>query len=269
MIPPTASIEDFTLQQKNIPHLMPGAEPIFFKGGSSGILFFHGFTGSPYEGKDFAATLSGQGYTVWVPLLPGHGTKPQDLMEVTWQDWFTFARQCLLKLKSQCDKVIVSGQSMGGSLALNLSAVESVDAVLSLAGAAFLKDWRLKLLPIARRFLHYQYKSRGPDVSLKEVKKNSASYHKYPLRSIDELLQLLAFTRQNLSRVSAPLLLIHSKRDHTVTYANMDYIYTRVSSSIKQKRSLQNSRHIISVDVEKEKVFRWVSNFLEELQLTP
>lgn len=263
------SIDDFTIEQKNIPNLMPGAEPIFFDGSNTGILFFHGFTGSPYEGKDFAAAFASRGYTVWVPLLPGHGTRPEDLMEVTWKDWNGFAQQCLSKLKSRCDKVIVSGQSMGGTLALNLSAFESVDAVVSFAGAAFLSDWRLKLLPVARRFLHYQYKSRGPDVSLKDVKKNSASYHKYPLKSIDELLQLLEFTRENLSRVNAPILLIHSKGDHTVTYKNMDYIYSNVSSSIKRKHSLRNSHHIISLDIEKTEVFELVHDFLEELRLIP
>lgn len=260
---------EFATKEHKPTGLMPGAEPIFLKGSETGILFIHGFTGSAYEGKDFAAYFAEKGYTIWVPLLPGHGTKPDDLIDVSWKDWYSHAEDCLVKFKEQCQKIIVVGQSMGGALALTLAAHYSVDAVITLAGAVFLIDWRLRLLPVARRFLRYQYKSRGPDISNKEVKRNSASYRKYPLKSIDDLLQILSFARENLPGIKDPLLLIHSKFDHTVTFKNMDYIYNHVSSPIKEKLALEKSYHIISLDHEKALVFQTACDFLEKLRLTP
>lgn len=257
------------IDQKTIPNLMLGAEPVFSKGGETGIIFFHGFTGSPYEGKEFASHFSQKGYTVWVPLLPGHGTHPRDLIDIRWSDWYRYGEDCLTKLRKQCNRIIVAGQSMGSALALSLAANHPVEAVVSLAGAVFLKDWRLIFLPIARKIIPYHYKSRGPDVSLKEAKKNSASYRKYPVKSIDEFLSLLDFAKGNLKKINAPLLLIHSKNDHTVTYKNMDYIYTHVSSAIRKKFTLQNSYHIVSIDNERVEVFQIIENFLKELELLP
>jgi len=257
------------IDQKIIPNLMPGAEPVFFDEGDTGIIFFHGFTGSPYEGKEFASQFSQRGYTVWVPLLPGHGTRPEDLVNISWSDWYAFGEDCLSKLKKQCSKIILAGQSMGSSLALSLAAHHPVEAVISLAGAVFIKDWRLILLPIARKFIPYHYKSRGPDISLKEAKKNSASYRKYPVKSIDEFLSLLNFAKDNLKKINAPLLLIHSKNDHTVTYKNMDFINNHVSSVIKRKFTVENSYHIVSVDKDRDQVFQIIENFLKELNLLP
>ena len=257
------------IDQETIPNLMPGAEPVFLKGGDTGILFFHGFTGSPYEGREFASHFSQRGYTVWVPLLPGHGTDPKDLLNISWRDWYTFGEDCLSKLKKQCSKIVLAGQSMGSSLALTLAAHHPVEAIISLAGAVFLKDWRLILLPIARKLIPYHYKSRGPDISSKEAKKNSASYSKYPVNSIDEFLSLLNVAKESLKKINAPLVLVHSKNDHTVTHKNMDYIYDQVSSTIKRKLTLENSYHIVSVDNDRAEVFQAVEDFLSELKLLP
>ncbi len=130
--------------------VMPGAEPIYVNQGDKGFLFLHGFTGSPYEGRDFAEYFARKGFTVWVPLLPGHGTHPRDLLKVTWQDWYLKAREQLARMQRQCKKVVVVGQSMGGTLALHLAAHNQVDALITLAGFVFLSDWRLKFLPKGR-----------------------------------------------------------------------------------------------------------------------
>jgi len=57
---------------------MPGAEPFFHSGGSTGVLLCHGFTGSPGTLRPWADYLAEAGLTVSLPRLPGHGT--------TWQE---------------------------------------------------------------------------------------------------------------------------------------------------------------------------------------
>ncbi len=44
------------------------------------ILLVHGLSDSPYSFVDVANKLADQGFLVRVPLLPGHGAKPSDLM---------------------------------------------------------------------------------------------------------------------------------------------------------------------------------------------
>ncbi len=52
-----------------------------------GVLLVHGFTGSPASMRPWGEFLHSKGYTVRVPLLPGHGTQPEDLNKVKWQEW--------------------------------------------------------------------------------------------------------------------------------------------------------------------------------------
>ena len=47
-----------------------------------GIVFVHGFTGSPASMRPWAAYFEERGYTVSVPRLPGHATEWQDLVGV-------------------------------------------------------------------------------------------------------------------------------------------------------------------------------------------
>ncbi len=245
--------------------LMPGAEPIFLAGNEVGFLFIHGFTASPFEGKELGERLNAEfGLTVSVPLLPGHGTNPASLQHVRWIDWYLKAREAYLELKKVCQKVFVCGQSMGAALTLHLASHHPVAGFVTLAGAVFLKDWRLKLLPFARRIITYQYKSKGPDIRNAALKSVIPTYHKYPINSVYELLNLLRHTKEDLPEVTAPALLIHSKKDRTVHISNLDYIYRHISSTEKKKIVLENSYHLISLDVEKEKVYQEIRSFIQK-----
>ncbi len=244
--------------------LLTGAEPLYLSGNKVGFLFVHGFTASPYEGKEIGERLHAEfGVTVSIPLLPGHGTRPEELINIRWLDWYLKVREEYYQLKGVCEKIFVCGQSMGAALSLHLAAHHSVAGVITLAGAVFLKDWRLKLLPLARHLLTYQYKSKGPDIRNAELKETIPNYRKYPIRSVYELLNLLRHTKEDLPEVTAPALLIHSQKDRTVHISNLEYIYRHISSSEKRKVILEQSYHLISIDVEKEKVYQEIRSFVE------
>jgi alpha-beta hydrolase superfamily lysophospholipase len=52
------------------------------------VLLVHGLSDSPYSMRALADTFLGQGYHVTVLRLPGHGTTPSMLRDVTWRDWY-------------------------------------------------------------------------------------------------------------------------------------------------------------------------------------
>jgi carboxylesterase len=54
--------------------IMPGAEPESIDGGPHGALVLHGFTGNPQSMRGLAHALGAAGFSVEMPLLPGHGT---------------------------------------------------------------------------------------------------------------------------------------------------------------------------------------------------
>ena len=97
--------------------IIPGAEPWSADGGAHGVLVLHGFTGNPQSMRPLAEALAAAGFTVDLPLLPGHGTAVEDMVPTRWEDWSGAAEAHFQALAARCDHVAVVGLSMGGALA--------------------------------------------------------------------------------------------------------------------------------------------------------
>lgn len=98
-----------------------GAEPVSLEPevpSGSAVLLVHGFLGSPADFGDLPAALQKAGHTVRVILLPGHGTRPDDLANVIADDWVKAVGDAWDELAATHERVSVVGFSLGGGLAL-------------------------------------------------------------------------------------------------------------------------------------------------------
>src|SRR5438067_3818811 len=102
--------------------VLPGAEPFSAPGGPHGALVLHGFTGSPQSMRGLATAFAEAGFTVELPRLPGHGTSLDDMLTTGWADWSGWAEQAYQDLAGRCERVVVAGLSMGGTLTAWLAA---------------------------------------------------------------------------------------------------------------------------------------------------
>src|SRR4051794_35885632 len=102
--------------------VLPGAEPQSWPGGPDGALVIHGFTGTPQSMRGLAQAFADAGFTTELPLLPGHGTSIEDMLTTTWDDWSATAEAAYQDLAIRCERVVVAGLSMGGTLATWLAA---------------------------------------------------------------------------------------------------------------------------------------------------
>src|SRR4051812_47786805 len=93
--------------------VIPGAEPWSAAGGDVGALVLHGFTGNPGSMRGVAEALAAAGFTVDLPLLPGHGTTVEDMMATGFADWIGAAEAAYRDLAARCRTVVVVGLSMG------------------------------------------------------------------------------------------------------------------------------------------------------------
>src|ERR1700681_3383123 len=100
---------------------MPGAEPFSHQGGPQGVLVLHGFTGNPQSMRPLAEALAQEGYTVELPLWPGHGTAIEDMIPTRWSDYAGAAEAAYRELAGRCDAVALVALSMGGTLACFLA----------------------------------------------------------------------------------------------------------------------------------------------------
>src|SRR4029453_6653802 len=76
--------------QSGPPIQLAGSEPWAVTGGERGehgVLVLHGFTGCPQSMRPLAEAFAAAGYTVELPLLPGHGTTVDDMIATGWDDW--------------------------------------------------------------------------------------------------------------------------------------------------------------------------------------
>lgn len=235
-------------------------ESFSYNGGDVCCLLLHGYTGSPSEMRPLGEFLAQHGYAVSCPLLPGHGTSPQDLNQCIWRDWYNAVNNEWNRLKQKHRKVFIIGLSMGGALAMYLAVNYKVDGVVTLASGVKLADWRLPMLPFVRRITSKIKKTRnsyarGPN-------RVRFAYEYNPTQSTQELVNFYRHLKEELQNVSAPMLIIHSRDDIIVRYENTSIILSLIRSTDTKVITLEKAGHIITLSDDKEKIHREALEFI-------
>ena len=83
------------------------------------ILMVHGLTDSPYYMRSLADVFYGAGYNVVSILLPGHGTRPENLLDVRLEQWQAEVQFGLDIAGRLGEQVSLAGFSTGGALVLD------------------------------------------------------------------------------------------------------------------------------------------------------
>lgn len=246
------------------PEIIERAEPFLVKRGDVGCLLIHGFTGTPNEMLPLANSLSSSDYTVLAPRLFGHATDPDDMLRARWWDWIASAEDGLNLLKGCTKKQVVMGLSMGGALALILAARHKVDAVCSFSTPFDLPpDPRIKFLPFVYWAMPRQGKGK-PDWHNPEISRDHIDYPYYPTKSILQLQQLLKVLREEVHAVSAPAFFVQSHADGVIPPQSLDFLKDQVSSQFREGLWVEDSGHVVIKDLESEKVFSAVKQFLKK-----
>ncbi|WP_285164913.1 alpha/beta hydrolase [Shewanella goraebulensis] len=97
-----------------------------------GVLLIHGMSDSPYAMSHIAKHFRDSAYVLGL-RLPGHGTIPAGLTDITWPDLASAVNLATEHMKSKLNgkPLYVVGFSTGAALALNLELENSVKTVLS------------------------------------------------------------------------------------------------------------------------------------------
>jgi carboxylesterase len=244
--------------------ILPGAEPFAHDGSEVGVLMCHGFTGCPQSLRPWAEALADAGYTVRLPLLPGHGTTWQELNRTRWPDWYTAVSTALDELTQRCRAVVVAGLSMGGALALRLAAQRGQDVagLIVVNPSVTDEDPRLALLPV----LQYVLPSRpGIGSDINKPGSSELAYSRIPLRALRSLTRLWADVVPTLPQVSHPLLLLRSTQDHVVPASSSALVLRQVSSSDVQEVLCENSYHVATLDNDAELIVWQSRGFIERV----
>ncbi|MFE7639781.1 alpha/beta hydrolase [Kitasatospora sp. NPDC057518] len=244
--------------------LLPGAEPYRHRGGPVGVLLCHGFTGSPQSLRPWADELAAAGCTVSLPLLPGHGTRWQDMQLTRWEDWYAEVERELLALAEECEQVFVCALSMGGALALRLAALHGPTVSgLVLVNPSVRSDTPASaLLPVLR---HLVPSLPGVADDIARAGVTEVGYDRTPLHAAWSLSLLWREVQRLLPEVTQPVLLFHSPQDHVVSPANSELVLARISSTDVTERLCQRSFHVATLDHDAAEIFAAGQDFIRRL----
>ena len=184
--------------------LLSGAEPWSYDAGPIGALCLHGFTGHPGSMRPVAEAFAAAGLSVELPRLPGHGTTVEEMMLTGWPDWSAEAEAVLGRLASRCDKVVVAGLSMGGSLTAWLGTRHPELAGLVLINAV-VQPQPNEVLDMVRGMVAEGTTSIpgiGSDIAMPGVKETA--YESTPLVPLLSLMDALSLLQDELDRITMP-----------------------------------------------------------------
>jgi carboxylesterase len=244
--------ENSRTEGKNKQETKLNLDPFFFEGGNVGCLLIHGGTGSPLEMRWMGEYLAKKGLTVLGVRLAGHGTTPEDLASKVWTDFIASAKDGLDQIRSMCERVFVAGLSVGGLITLYLAAHYPFDGAIVMSAPSTIHDWRFRLLPVFKHFVKWVQTGEEFDLTDPEAPKQVFSYRRVPTVFGVQFARLLRETRNALSQLDIPLLLMQGVHDRTIPKESAQYFFDHVGSEDKEIIWFHNSGHAITVDSERE-----------------
>jgi carboxylesterase len=209
--------------------------------------------------------LAERGFAVKGIRLPGHGTRPEDMKNVSWQDWLREARLAAREMQKKYRYFSVGGLSMGGLLSLILAQETDVTACVPIAAPIrIFNPFRRLALVMAPFIPELEWPSKRNQVY--DPDSYNIGYRRYPTRSAHDLSVLMDKAEKDLSLIHAPVLCVQSKGDKTVRPESPQMILEGISSEHKAMLWLETSPHVCTVYDEKDKIIEAMDVFLRKAE---
>ena len=229
-----------------------------------GVVVVHGLGGTPHSVLPITAAVHGAGYVTVAPLLPGHGTTPEDLIGRTWDEWLDAVLAVCDELAARSDGIALIGQSLGATLVLAAAARRS-----DVRGVAAINALVTPPDPDATEHLEYLIE-RGhttQPAGAPDLRDPDAHDSAYPDLALTALLQLGvggATVHDLLGSIRVPTFVASSAHDGVVDPANSDVLEAGVAGPVTRLH-LENSAHVAALDLDRDLLCRELLTWLASL----
>ena len=242
--------------------------------GSNHVILIHGYPESPYSVRLLGKYLAANGFHVFGPLLPGFGKNYQYLYKHSnWREWIKEIDNLINMIKKKdSQNIFVSGISMGGFITLYIAIHHpEVKAIAPICGPVYVKSMLKWVIPITKIFKKYvtitQSEIDVMDPNIQHdpiILKLNQNYNKVVLKGVSSELKIMKKVRKNLHRITQPILICQGRNDNTIPLETPKYIYERVSSQDKSINWYENSGHLLTLDYDKEELFKDIATFFKK-----
>ena len=237
------------------------------------ILLVHGFVGSHRDFGALPEALAEAGWRVRLMRLPGHCTKPRDLIGIDADEIVTAVRDEAKRVQEDYDFFAIGGFSMGGALSTITAADVKPDAlVLAAPYFGVTHKWFYGLRPetwakIAAPVIRWTYKGKiFIQVNRREARKDIFIYEWMPASATKFLMDLgeRANDSGTLSEVQCPVLWLHGPGDNAADYYAAKRAFGAIASEDKTHVPFEESNHHVFWDYEREQVVEEIVTFLNQ-----
>ncbi len=207
-------------------------------------LLVHGLTDSPYSLRRVGEILHERGFYVLGLRLPGHGTTPGSLAEVSWRDWRAAVRLAAKHVSERKGggEFVIVGYSCGGALVIDY-AVDAIEDGLPRADRLILFSPAIGITALARMASMHRFVSWIPLFekfrwSGIEPEYDPFKYNSFPKNGGEQMRDLSLTVQDHLRSFEAggrrselpPMLAFQSLIDATVlTSAVVDELCSRLT----------------------------------------
>jgi carboxylesterase len=246
-------------------------EPFWLEAeGDRACLCLHGLGGGPYEMQLLGPVLQAQGWSVRAIRYPGHDGSSWQMPPSGWPEWYTAVEAAYADLAQRYRQVALLGFSTGCPLGLRLarrypiSRMVMLSPFLALQTHPLLGDLATAVQRLEPWWPHIPRLSLAlSDRAMRQAADAAFNYRTFNLTAVKSALELIELVRPELPEITTPTLIVQPRGDRVVDPAGAEELYQRLGSSHKELRWLEQSDHIISLDVERSILFTWISEFLE------
>jgi esterase/lipase/1-acyl-sn-glycerol-3-phosphate acyltransferase len=236
---------------------------------SPGILLIHGYMAAPEEMKNFARYLYAKGFTVHVPRLKGHGTSPDDLARVGYEQWMDSVEEAYVALRHSCSKRFIGGFSTGAGLALEMATrVTDYEAVFAVAPPMQLQDMGAHFIPAINAWntmiRRIRFNAMAREFIDNHPENPHINYLRNPIAGIHQLGMLMEQLSPKLKQITRPVLVVQSRKDPVVNPRGTEKLFHQLGSTVKELYLFDYERHGILIGEGVTRVYQAIENFIRQ-----
>ncbi|WP_050477040.1 alpha/beta hydrolase [Herbaspirillum rhizosphaerae] len=246
-----------------------------------GVMLIHGLGGTQYDLGSMHRILQKAGADTHAVTLPGHGTRPEDLIPIRAEQWMDMVVAQYRELQPQYEQLHVMGMCMGALLALavceRVGHTAQQGKLVTLAPPIYIDGWSTPwyaglrplfyLIPgVASRMKVEEGEPFGIKntlvravVKAKFERGDNFHYRWVPMACIRQVDRLRKWVSAGAKNIKAPTLIVHAREDELTSLRSAEYLQATIPDA--RTVVLENSYHMICVDNDRDQVANSVLAF--------
>ena len=245
------------------------------------VFLIHGLGGTQYDLGSMHKRLKNAGFVTHSLTLPGHGTTPEDLVNVSAEMWMDAVTAKYHEVAAQHESFHIMGMCMGSLLAIELAKRQrhTRGKLIALAPPIYIDGWATAWYTPLRHLIYYvpgvpaRMKIEEEDpfgikneqlraiVKAKFARGENFHYRWVPLACVRQVDRLRGWVMKDLKSMSSDTLVIHARQDELTSLNSANYLVEQIGGAKARMVVLENSYHMICVDNDREQVARSVLEF--------